>query len=901
MDSVAALGFSVDSTPLARTADEMERLRQASRGLGQQTEQLNRAQANTIRHYETLIGRTAAAGRELAQFNALRRAGTSGDTAAGRAIAELAGVHYDLVAAQKARKTATDNELRSMQQAMVQRAALIRTAEQENRQRDREMDAIRRVATEENRARDARRASMIAAAEAENRARDQERARIRQVTDNLQFEMAQRSRSARERVAFAAAQQAGIAANSAEARSVMDLARANFDAQQAHERRNRIMSSGTALILRQAAAVGALIAASYTLSQIRTQVDQVGAIGDVAERLKVSTELVQVFRLQMQLAGGTIGEADAALDRFNRQVGMAVTGQGYLAKLFKANSQTISKDLNEAYVQTLRLISNIQDSTQRASVTQQIFGRGSRELVAVLEGGPKALLELYEEMRSKQQILSAETVKEGQRIDDAWTKLTDRMDKNFKKSIIESILFIERWGTQFTRDIDAVAGDGAWVKIVNHLISVAAAMSPITRQWAIIRGLTSLGPQGMTAPDGGGGGWGGEGEMPKSGGESARGATAFAAMIAKGGLDAGARPTNVPKPNERANDYEKLVKSMTKANVQMAAEIAMQGQGVFAIEAYKKEQEALLAVEEAKIQLTPRIRQQIAELSQEYGALKEGIERAKVMSDAIFERNSLFIPDGEVKIAKELRKIYGDDIPAALRSTEAAVLRMNEAWKMTRDLTTEAVSGIARDTWQMFREGPATAANFFSALERSAIKALDNITAKLIEMAAQQLWQKAFGAAAGSIGAGIGNMAGFGSWAGSGFNGSGLPLAPSAMGNVFAGGNIIRHALGGIVSRPHVFRMANGGLASVAENEPEAVMPLKRMPSGRMGVETSGGGGTTVQIIDQAGVQKRTQTTRQPDGSELVRVVLTETKRDMGTGGYDKAMGRFGTPRLNRR
>jgi len=71
-----------------------------------------------------------------------------------------------------------------------------------------------------------------------------------------------------------------------------------------------------------------------------------------------------------------------------------------------------------------------------------------------------------------------------------------------------------------------------------------------------------------------------------------------------------------------------------------------------------------------------------------------------------------------------------------------------------------------------------------------------------------------------------------------------------ARGGVFEGGNVIPFARGGVVERPTVFPMARG-IGLMGEAGPEAVLPLRRLPSGRLGVETPGsspgGGGSTGQ------------------------------------------------------
>jgi lambda family phage tail tape measure protein len=71
---------------------------------------------------------------------------------------------------------------------------------------------------------------------------------------------------------------------------------------------------------------------------------------------------------------------------------------------------------------------------------------------------------------------------------------------------------------------------------------------------------------------------------------------------------------------------------------------------------------------------------------------------------------------------------------------------------------------------------------------------------------------------------------------------SGIKL--NAMGNAFAANGIVPFAMGGLVDRPTMFKFANGGagrLGLMGEAGPEAIMPLRRLPSGRLGVEAAGG------------------------------------------------------------
>ena len=71
-----------------------------------------------------------------------------------------------------------------------------------------------------------------------------------------------------------------------------------------------------------------------------------------------------------------------------------------------------------------------------------------------------------------------------------------------------------------------------------------------------------------------------------------------------------------------------------------------------------------------------------------------------------------------------------------------------------------------------------------------------------------------------------------------------FPIKTNALGNAFAANGIVPFAMGGLVDRPTLFKFANGGagrLGLMGEAGPEAIMPLRRLPSGRLGVEAAGG------------------------------------------------------------
>jgi lambda family phage tail tape measure protein len=94
-----------------------------------------------------------------------------------------------------------------------------------------------------------------------------------------------------------------------------------------------------------------------------------------------------------------------------------------------------------------------------------------------------------------------------------------------------------------------------------------------------------------------------------------------------------------------------------------------------------------------------------------------------------------------------------------------------------------------------------------------------------------------------------------------------------AEGGIFTHGTAIPFAQGGVVDRPTLFPMARGyGL--MGEAGPEAVLPLQRLSSGRLGVEAAGGPQVTVNIINHAGTKVTTEEQRDPAGNLSLNVII---------------------------
>lgn len=78
---------------------------------------------------------------------------------------------------------------------------------------------------------------------------------------------------------------------------------------------------------------------------------------------------------------------------------------------------------------------------------------------------------------------------------------------------------------------------------------------------------------------------------------------------------------------------------------------------------------------------------------------------------------------------------------------------------------------------------------------------------------------------------------------------TGIGGTPSTASVVAASGAVKPFASGGVIGRPTYFPLIGGGTGLAGEAGPEAIMPLRRGPDGKLGVSGNGGGNSiTVQI-----------------------------------------------------
>lgn len=237
---------------------------------------------------------------------------------------------------------------------------------------------------------------------------------------------------------------------------------------------------------------------------------------------------------------------------------------------------------------------------------------------------------------------------------------------------------------------------------------------------------------------------------------------------------------------------------------------------------------------------------------------------------------------------QELRE-YGD----AWDGVRAALMQFQldnaNASSVTFELTEQGLEGLERGLaglGSMLFEAGAS----WDTLRVAAMDALGAIAEELMRVAIRMMIIKPLiGMAGGYLGgsAGITGGSGTDTFALSDTGGGGIDatVLPSAKGNVFTWGDVVPFAKGAVIDKTAIFPMRRGGVGMMAEAGAEAIMPLQRDASGRLGVTASGGDGggrhgetkVEVNIFNESSSAKvQEKRSRGADGREVITAMIVD-------------------------
>lgn len=273
-----------------------------------------------------------------------------------------------------------------------------------------------------------------------------------------------------------------------------------------------------------------------------------------------------------------------------------------------------------------------------------------------------------------------------------------------------------------------------------------------------------------------------------------------------------------------ANAYRDLIKTADDRVAQMKLEAELAGQTGVAADALRFKLDLLQQSEEKGRSLSSK---QVEAINSRVDAFKkyaEAAASAKLKADLLFEREQLGRSSMDQQIAGALRS---SGLPVDFDSYEAGLIRTNYQLQYARDLAGEFTS--------TFFDGLRQGESVWEAFGNAGVKALQRIADTLMNDVLNSIFSVS-GASGGGGGGGLFSslFSGFSS-----LFGGGNSAFPSAPGGLYAKGGTFLDGIHGysnqVVNKPTMFAFAKGA-GLMGEAGAEAIMPLTRDASGRLGV-----------------------------------------------------------------
>lgn len=889
-DQVKAANLELRQMPQAASAAERaaQKWGLSADAAGKSSEEFSRRVRRNIEQLEFQRAQLTRSAAEQERYAALRKAGVAAESAAGQAILQN-------VAALQAERLAQQAAADAMRLAQRQAAGFAALASQQ---------AAEEQAAAQQRERIAQRQ-----AEEQMRHEAQRRAVARTVIADLEFERQQLTRAAALRERYAAIRRAGVDETSAEGQAIMasvaalQAQRAALD--RAAESKNTVTQAATAGAGALAVLVRAFgpLAAGFSAAAVAQRVWQAGMkaadIGEQAAQVNLLAEQLQAYRFVAAQNGVTNDQLDASLIRLTASMGAAFKGGEEQIKVFDRLGVKLLdtagnlRGTADVLPELARGLLGVRSETERNALMTELFGRSGARMVTMLQDWAKGNDALVASARQHGALVSNE-------VSAAWDRLADRLKIVNQQLdaflatigapiIVSGLEHVLKVFESTRKEIEAIQKAWQWLTgasldgLIKREAELRSQLAELVKRGEGDSGLANMLRRRMAevttqmakvAPV----------QLPD-------------VVVTAPAPSAGA---SQPVPKGQADAWQKLITQGQQYIAQKNVETQALDMNAEAAARLVHEQQLLAKAANDNIRIGPQQLAQIQAIAAGMAAADTQFKSAKFMDD--FNRSAeQFIQQQQIErdtlyMTTEAAMAYRLEQEAINRAkAEGLVLTPQQIAQIQELARAQAASAEATrkaKEWvdfekQTFREffseinrGLREGANVWDVFGNAAMNVLNKISDKLMQMAADQLFEAAFGGTKG----GGGIFGGIGGWISGLFGGGGgggmgtgfdmlsgldFSMVAAAKGAAFNRGTVIPFARGGIVDRPTLFPMARGA-GLMGEAGPEGILPLRRGRNGRLGVEASGGGMRPV-IVQVTGDTDLVRVTARGEAVQVVK------------------------------
>ncbi|MFC6490904.1 hypothetical protein [Nitratireductor sp. GCM10026969] len=209
-------------------------------------------------------------------------------------------------------------------------------------------------------------------------------------------------------------------------------------------------------------ALGAL-GVGVGLTQIRQMVAEIGEIGDVADKVGLTTEALQELRFAADQTGVAVGTFDTAMQRFSRRIAEVAAGANTdLARVLQANNVQLRdqegnlRRQEDVLADYANLIKNARNEQDRLRLAFLAFDSEGAALVNTLKDGAEGLDQNRERARELGLVLERDVIDLADDLDKKWSAAWQQFETRGKSAFVALIEGAREFKSELQSSVDAL-------------------------------------------------------------------------------------------------------------------------------------------------------------------------------------------------------------------------------------------------------------------------------------------------------------------------------------------------------------------------------------------------------------------------------------------------------------
>jgi hypothetical protein len=208
-----------------------------------------------------------------------------------------------------------------------------------------------------------------------------------------------------------------------------------------------------------AAVSAAMVAAGYVISrEINRTMEYADKVDKLSQKMGLSAEATQEWTFVAEQNGTTLESLTNALARFQKNVGDADDGLTTATRSFKDLEVDIYdvndnlRTMDDLFPVTIRKLAEMEDITKRNQIAMNLFGRGGKELIPILNQSTEDIEALVEQANDLDLVMSDEDIKSWVDFKDAAHAVTEEFNALRREMATELLPFLQSEFLPFIKD-----------------------------------------------------------------------------------------------------------------------------------------------------------------------------------------------------------------------------------------------------------------------------------------------------------------------------------------------------------------------------------------------------------------------------------------------------------------